>query len=125
MVRLRYRASNNVKLRNPSLVVDVGEVADMDAWATSQRDHREPPMGDLSASSVGNWVISACIVLNKDLQPEPTVLDVVGEDMSEMNAPLGLKSRKTEEDTLLLLMIALIFLAFLLTCRSMKKWSPS
>ena len=105
----------------PRPIVDVGVVADMDAWAISQRDHPGLPMGDLSASSAGNRVISAFIALNKDLQLEPAVLDAVGEDMLEMNAPLGLRSRKTKRDMLLLLMIALIFLAFLSTCRSVRK----
>ena len=76
-------------------VEDVGVVADMDAWIISQLDHLGPPMRDPSASSERNQVISAFIALNADLQLEPTVLDVVGEDMLEMNAPLGLRSRKT------------------------------
>ena len=117
---------NNVQLRDFPPVVDMGMVADMDAWIISQLDHPGPPMGDPSALSAGNQVIFAFIALNVDLQLEPTVLDVVGkEDMLEMNAPLGLRSRKTKLDMLLPLMIALIFLAFLSTCRLMEKWLPS
>ena len=71
-------------------------------------------MGDPPASSVGKWIISPFIALNTDLQLEPTVLDVhvVGDEMLEMNDPLGSRSRKTEGDMLLPLMIALIALAF-------------
>ena len=88
----------------------------------SQLDHPGHSMGDPSASSAGNQVISAFIALNADLQLELTVLDV---DMLEMNAPLGLTGRRTEQDMLLPLMIALISLALLLTCRLMEKWLPS
>ena len=82
-------------------------------------------MGDPSASCVGKRIISPFIALNTDLQLEPTVLDVVGDEMLEMSDPLGSRSRKTERDMLLPLMIALIVLVFLLTCRLMEKWLPS
>ena len=84
-----------------------------------------PLMGDPSASCVGKRIISPFIALNTDLQLEPTVLDVVGDEMLEMSDPLGSRSRKTERDMLLPLMIALIVLVFLLTCRLMEKWLPS
>ena len=45
-------------------------------------------MGDPSALSVKNQVISAFIALNVDFQLELTALDVVGKDMFKMNAPL-------------------------------------
>ena len=70
-----------MQLQDSSLVMNKGVVAGMDAWAISQRDLPGLPMGDLSASSAGNRVISTFIALNKDLQLESIVLDPVGEDM--------------------------------------------
>ena len=67
--------------QDSSLVMDEGVVAGMDAWAISQCNLPGLPMEDLSASSVGNRVISAFIALNEDLQLKSIVLDVVGEDM--------------------------------------------
>ena len=66
-------------------------------------------MGDPSASSVENRVISAFIALNVDYQQESTALDVVGKDMFEMNVLLGLRNRETKQDMLLLLMIVLLW----------------